>query len=113
MSLFSRKKPKDLENQPMTTYSPQPTQQEAVIDGIQRATDSFGGLIYNSEPAYQPQVQQPQVAKPIQQIPQQVPMQPVQQVQQVQISQDAIVNAMEELDKRLSLIESKLFRIGL
>lgn len=108
MSLFSRKKPKDLENQPMTTYSPQPTQQEAVIDGIQRATDSFGGLIYNSEPTYQPQV-----PKPIQQIPQQVPMQPVQQVQQEQISQDAIVNAMEELDKRLSLIESKLFRIGL
>ena len=90
MSIFSKKKPREEE---MTSYSPgmeYPTPREAVIDGIQRATEGFGGLIYN------PEQQAPQM--PVQQQPKPMPMPVAPQQPQVQrISDNDIIEAFQEM----------------
>ena len=107
MSIFSKKKPKE----EMTSYSPQmeyPTPKEAVIDGIQRATEGFGGLIYNPEPQVPTQVSTPQ-----QQIQPRMPPQATQMPQVRKIADQDIIEAFQEMEARIANVEARLFRRGL
>lgn len=123
MSIF-RKKPK--EEQPMSfmpqqDFMQEPSRNEVVIDGIQRAVDNipamFGGF---PQQQIQPQASQPIVAQPQ---PKQF-VQPTQQVQPVQqmqpsiaqpqskLSDDAIIEAFNDHEERLAFLEKLVRRLA-
>ena len=109
MSIFSRKKVSN--DEPMTAYSPQPQYQEvereSMIDNIKSAVDGMPNLIYGG--------QEPKVAQPIKQPAVQVQPQPQIQPQVLQnpqsISQDSIIDAINEINERLEFVEKVLRRV--